>query len=148
VGIWARPSHVLVLWWLKVGRSLYLLGKHRAAIEVYEEAQKIAKHDWELAHNKGTHTNIDTSPHKSKTDREGGELLGYLRHKLAWTLMVCCACMCVWCVVGVCYTYLKQYKEALEALDNANSLHRHDATTMQARTPLTYPSKGQGSTYS
>jgi Flp pilus assembly protein TadD len=37
------------------------------------------------------------------------------------------------CVVGVCYTYLKQYKEALEALDHANSLHRHDATTMQAR---------------
>jgi Bardet-Biedl syndrome 4 protein len=60
-----------------VGRSLYLLGKHRAAIEVYEEAQKIAKHDWELAHNKGN-TNIDTSfreeskaVHKEK-HREGG----------------------------------------------------------------------------
>lgn len=46
--------------------------------------------------------------------------------------MVCCACMCRLCV-GVCFTYLKQYKEALEALDHANSLHRHDATTMQAR---------------
>merc|ERR1712100_554141 len=37
----------------QVGRSLYLLGKHRVAIEVYDEAQKVAPDDWEIWHNKG-----------------------------------------------------------------------------------------------
>uniref|UniRef100_A0A7S2QUY1 Uncharacterized protein n=1 Tax=Chlamydomonas chlamydogama TaxID=225041 RepID=A0A7S2QUY1_9CHLO len=37
----------------QVGRSLYLLGKHKAAIDVYEEAQKIGAPDWEIMHNKG-----------------------------------------------------------------------------------------------
>jgi hypothetical protein len=38
---------------LQVGRSLYLLGKHKAAIDVYEEAGKIGAPDWEIMHNKG-----------------------------------------------------------------------------------------------
>ena len=37
----------------QVGRSLYLLGKHRQAIEVYCEAQRIGIDDWEVWHNKG-----------------------------------------------------------------------------------------------
>eukprot|EP00735_Rhodelphis_limneticus_P006966 TRINITY_DN19443_c0_g1::TRINITY_DN19443_c0_g1_i1::g.17063::m.17063 TRINITY_DN19443_c0_g1::TRINITY_DN19443_c0_g1_i1::g.17063 ORF type:complete len:409 (+),score=37.38,sp/Q96RK4/BBS4_HUMAN/53.54/6e-136,TPR_11/PF13414.1/3,TPR_11/PF13414.1/1.1e-12,TPR_11/PF13414.1/1.3e-09,TPR_11/PF13414.1/2.2e-08,TPR_11/PF13414.1/8e-12,TPR_11/PF13414.1/0.00013,TPR_11/PF13414.1/0.05,TPR_2/PF07719.12/1.2e+03,TPR_2/PF07719.12/0.28,TPR_2/PF07719.12/0.00044,TPR_2/PF07719.12/1e-05,TPR_2/PF07719.12/5.6e-05,TPR_2/PF07719.12 len=37
----------------QVGRSLYLLGRHKNAIDVYEEAQKLAPEDWELFHNKG-----------------------------------------------------------------------------------------------
>ena len=37
----------------QVGRSLYLLGKHRQAIEVYAEAQRIGIDDWEVWHNKG-----------------------------------------------------------------------------------------------
>jgi len=48
----------------QVGHSLYLLGKHRQAIEVYDEAKKIRDEtmkvkglppndDWELLHNKG-----------------------------------------------------------------------------------------------
>jgi tetratricopeptide (TPR) repeat protein len=36
-----------------VGRSLALLGKHRQAIDVYDEAQKLAGDDWELWLNKG-----------------------------------------------------------------------------------------------
>ena len=31
----------------------YLLGKHKAAIDVYEEAQRIGIDDWEIWHNKG-----------------------------------------------------------------------------------------------
>lgn len=38
---------------MQVGRSLYLLGKHKAAIDVYEEASKIGAPDWEIMHNKG-----------------------------------------------------------------------------------------------
>mmetsp|Transcript_90623 Transcript_90623/g.245678 ORF Transcript_90623/g.245678 Transcript_90623/m.245678 type:complete len:436 (-) Transcript_90623:301-1608(-) len=37
----------------QVGRSLYLLGKHGAAIEVYDEAQRLSPDDWEIWHNKG-----------------------------------------------------------------------------------------------
>lgn len=37
----------------QVGRSLYLSGKHKQAIDVYEEAQRIGIDDWEVYHNKG-----------------------------------------------------------------------------------------------
>lgn len=37
----------------QVGRSLYLLGKHKAAIEVYDEAIRKQADDWETWHNKG-----------------------------------------------------------------------------------------------
>eukprot|EP00878_Enallax_costatus_P021778 GHUV01023071.1.p1 GENE.GHUV01023071.1~~GHUV01023071.1.p1 ORF type:complete len:412 (+),score=86.66 GHUV01023071.1:96-1331(+) len=37
----------------QVGRSWYLLGKHRAAAEVYDEAIKLDSQDWELWFNKG-----------------------------------------------------------------------------------------------
>ncbi|KAI8467023.1 MAG: Bardet-Biedl syndrome protein 4 [Monoraphidium minutum] len=37
----------------QVGRSLALLGKHRQAVDVYDEAQKLAPDDWELWHSKG-----------------------------------------------------------------------------------------------
>ena len=33
--------------------SRYLLGKHKAAIDVYDEAQRIGVNDWEVWHNKG-----------------------------------------------------------------------------------------------
>lgn len=37
----------------QVGRSLYLLSKHKAAYDVYEEAQLVLKDDWEIFHHKG-----------------------------------------------------------------------------------------------
>ncbi|KAG4091986.1 sporangia induced Bardet-Biedl syndrome 4 protein [Neocallimastix lanati (nom. inval.)] len=37
----------------QIGRSLFLLGKHRSAIEVYDEALTLAGKDWEIYHNKG-----------------------------------------------------------------------------------------------
>jgi Bardet-Biedl syndrome 4 protein len=37
----------------QVARSLYLLGKHRAAIDVYDETVKVGFDDWEIWHNKG-----------------------------------------------------------------------------------------------
>lgn len=38
---------------LQVGRSLYLLGKNKAALEVYEEARRIGVDDREIWHSKG-----------------------------------------------------------------------------------------------
>ncbi|NWH63050.1 BBS4 protein, partial [Geococcyx californianus] len=37
----------------QVARSLFLLGKHKAAIEVYNEAAKLDEKDWEISHNLG-----------------------------------------------------------------------------------------------
>lgn len=37
----------------QVGRSLYLLGKHKQAIEVYDDTQRTGVEDWEIWHNKG-----------------------------------------------------------------------------------------------
>ena len=72
----------------QVARSLYLLGKHKAAIEVYEEAERAvgtgASKDWEVWHNK-----------------------------------------------GLCYTYLKQFDDAVTCFKKANKLQRHDITFMQ-----------------
>ena len=37
----------------QVGRSLYLLGKHKTALDVFEEAEQISSEDREIWHNKG-----------------------------------------------------------------------------------------------
>ncbi|KAJ1639627.1 hypothetical protein T492DRAFT_899299 [Pavlovales sp. CCMP2436] len=37
----------------QVGRSLYLLGKHKAALDVYKEAMRLNEEDWEVWHNQG-----------------------------------------------------------------------------------------------
>jgi len=37
----------------QVGRSLYLLGKHKTALDVFEEAERLAPEDREIWHNKG-----------------------------------------------------------------------------------------------
>ncbi|KAI4874308.1 hypothetical protein NFI96_001222 [Prochilodus magdalenae] len=37
----------------QVARSLFLLGKHKAAIEVYNEAARLNQKDWEINHNLG-----------------------------------------------------------------------------------------------
>lgn len=37
----------------QVGRSLYLLGKHKTALDVFEEAEQLNAEDREIWHNKG-----------------------------------------------------------------------------------------------
>ena len=37
----------------QVARSLFLLGRHKAALQVYEEALKMCPNDWEIFHNQG-----------------------------------------------------------------------------------------------
>jgi Bardet-Biedl syndrome 4 protein len=69
----------------QVGRSLYLLGKHKAAIEVFEETKKLAgPEDWQIYHN-----------------------------------------------IGLCHMYLKDFENAIDAFEKANSVHRHDTTFLQ-----------------
>ncbi|KAK7114783.1 BBSome complex member BBS4-like isoform X2 [Littorina saxatilis] len=37
----------------QVARSLFLLARHKAAIDVYNEAAKLSERDWEISHNQG-----------------------------------------------------------------------------------------------
>lgn len=37
----------------QVARSLFLLARHKAALDVYNETEKMSSGDWEIAHNKG-----------------------------------------------------------------------------------------------
>ncbi|KAL1007685.1 hypothetical protein UPYG_G00090180 [Umbra pygmaea] len=67
----------------QVARSLFLLGKHKAAIEVYHEAGKLNDKDWEINHN-----------------------------------------------LGVCYSVIKDYKNAAERLSAALQLNKRDQTAM------------------
>ncbi|KAM6979533.1 BBSome complex member BBS4 [Aplochiton taeniatus] len=65
----------------QVARSLFLLGKHKAAIEVYHEAGKLNEKDWEIHHN-----------------------------------------------LGLCYSFIKDFKNAEEQLNRALQLNKHDRT--------------------
>ncbi|CAL8381307.1 unnamed protein product [Arctogadus glacialis] len=65
----------------QVARSLFLLGKHKAAIEVYHEAARLNDKDWEISHN-----------------------------------------------LGVCYSFIKDFKHAQEHLNAALQLSKHDRT--------------------
>jgi Bardet-Biedl syndrome 4 protein len=38
----------------QVGRCLHLMGKHKAALDVYDEADKLDSEDWEVWHNKAS----------------------------------------------------------------------------------------------
>ena len=46
-------SYSLTNFGWQVGRSLYLLGRHKAALDIYAEAAKLAPQDPELLHNQG-----------------------------------------------------------------------------------------------
>ena len=46
-----NPHNVLNL--KQVGRSLYLLGNHKAAVDLYDEVLTLSPDDWEVWHNKG-----------------------------------------------------------------------------------------------
>ncbi|XP_034015765.1 LOW QUALITY PROTEIN: Bardet-Biedl syndrome 4 protein-like [Thalassophryne amazonica] len=67
----------------QVARSLFLLGKHKAAIEFYNEAARLNEKDWEISHN-----------------------------------------------LGVCYSFLKDFKMAEEHLNTALQFNKHDKTFM------------------
>uniref|UniRef100_A0A4W6F3D7 BBSome complex member BBS4 n=1 Tax=Lates calcarifer TaxID=8187 RepID=A0A4W6F3D7_LATCA len=67
----------------QVARSLFLLGKHKAAIEFYHEAARLNEKDWEISHN-----------------------------------------------LGLCYFFIKDFKNAEEHLNIALQINKHDKTFM------------------
>ena len=68
----------------QVGRSLYLLGRHRTALSIFDEAENMASEDRDIWHSK-----------------------------------------------GMCHYYLKQYDDAIECFNTANSIQRNEETSLQ-----------------
>mmetsp|Transcript_54708 Transcript_54708/g.150747 ORF Transcript_54708/g.150747 Transcript_54708/m.150747 type:complete len:413 (-) Transcript_54708:406-1644(-) len=85
----------------QVGHSYYLLGKHKQAIQVYEEAQRIGEENVRKRNEVGRQARL------SADDWE------------------------IWHNKGLCYIHMKQLGLAIESFQRANSIQRHDATYMQ-----------------
>jgi Bardet-Biedl syndrome 4 protein len=68
----------------QVGRSLYLLGRHKTALGIFDEAEELASEDREIWHSK-----------------------------------------------GMCYMYLKNHEQAVDCFNTANSISRHEDTSLQ-----------------
>ncbi|XP_073687641.1 Bardet-Biedl syndrome 4 protein [Garra rufa] len=69
----------------QVARSLFLLGKHKAAIEVYNEAARLNQKDWEISHNLGV-CYIYTKDFKSAEDQLN-LALQLNKHDLTYTML-------------------------------------------------------------
>ena len=95
-----NPSNIRNL--KQVGHSLYLLGKHKAALGVYEQARALSK---DLRKIQGEE--------KEGRRSKGGD---------NWEL---------WHNSGLCHAYLKQFDDAVASFEQANNAQRHDATFLQ-----------------
>ena len=95
-----------------MGRSLYLLGKHKAAIEVYDEAQRLSAHPALEAPLQRRAPNCFSKPRPAPAPApctDSGD----------WEL---------WHQKGLCLTHLKSYDAAVQCLRTANEIQRHDVT--------------------
>ncbi|KAL0967902.1 hypothetical protein UPYG_G00259430 [Umbra pygmaea] len=69
----------------QVARSLFLLGKHKAAIEAYNEAAQLNDKDWEVSHNLGV-CYIYTNDFKSAKEQLN-IALGLSKHDLTYMML-------------------------------------------------------------
>ena len=112
----------------QVGRSLYLLGKHRQAIEVYSEAQRIGIDDWEVWHNKGLcHLHLKTYQEALDAFQHSNALN---RHDSTYLQ------------IGRVYTLLEQYEAAIEVYTEALD-HSPDNPDILTTVGLLYLRLGQ-----
>jgi Bardet-Biedl syndrome 4 protein len=96
----------------QVGRSLYLRGKYKEALEVFDAAQE-RNQVYECRVGLPclrTHVHSHTITHTHSQDVEDWEL----HHNR-----------------GLCYLHIKEFDEALDAFGLANAIQRHDATYVQ-----------------
>ncbi|KAK3085477.1 hypothetical protein FSP39_004016 [Pinctada imbricata] len=69
----------------QVARSLFLLARHKAAIDVYNEAAKLHDRDWEVAHNQGVCYMYQRDYKKAKECIS--QALSYKRHEISFVML-------------------------------------------------------------
>ncbi|XP_076470019.1 BBSome complex member BBS4-like [Babylonia areolata] len=69
----------------QVARSLFLLARHKAAIDVYNEAAKLSERDWEVAHNQGVCYMYLRDFEKAKQCL--GHALEFRRHEVSYVML-------------------------------------------------------------
>ncbi|XP_060577578.1 Bardet-Biedl syndrome 4 protein homolog isoform X2 [Ruditapes philippinarum] len=69
----------------QVARSLFLLARHKAAIDVYNEAEKLSVNDWEICHNKGVCYMYLKEMDKAKECLQ--RAIGFKRHEISYVML-------------------------------------------------------------
>ncbi|ELU12061.1 hypothetical protein CAPTEDRAFT_94608, partial [Capitella teleta] len=69
----------------QVARSLFLLARHKAAIDVYNEAAKMTEGDWEISHNKGVCYMYLKNPEQAKVCLK--EAISFNRNELSYIML-------------------------------------------------------------
>jgi hypothetical protein len=108
----------------QVGRSLFLLGKHKAALQVFEEALRVGGgayvDDWEIWHNKGLCLSYLKKPEEAKESFLRANSIQ--RHD------------CTFMQLGQLFTQQEDYKGAIEVpFRNAQALARTTSCCMSIR---------------
>ncbi|WAR11557.1 BBS4-like protein [Mya arenaria] len=69
----------------QVARSLFLLARHKAAIDVYNEAEKLSMNDWEICHNKGVCHMYLREMDKAKECLQ--KAISFKRHEISYVML-------------------------------------------------------------
>jgi hypothetical protein len=128
---------------MQVGRSLYLLGKHKAANDVYEEAHRIGTSSL-VSFDRDAPTGgfvwqplfASTPAVPQATGEEAAAVSQALRVEeilsgRVWGGAAGADDWEIWHNKGLCNMYLRQYDTAADQFRRANAIQRHDATFMQ-----------------
>ncbi|XP_071785789.1 BBSome complex member BBS4-like [Asterias amurensis] len=91
----------------QVARSLFLLGRHKAAIDVYSEAARMSSRDWEISHNQGVCFMYLKEYLKAKEMLK--QAIQYNRHDLSYTMLAK-----IYLMEGDIHMAIDVYKRAVE----------------------------------
>ncbi|XP_033754504.1 Bardet-Biedl syndrome 4 protein-like [Pecten maximus] len=133
----------------QAARSLFLLARHKAAIEVYNETAKISQKDWEISHNQGVCYMYLRDYAKAKECLT--QALAFKRHEISYVMLGKIHLMegdinaaieiykqaveyspenpDMLTTLGLLYMQIGQYQKAFENLGNAMT---YDATHVKA----------------
>ncbi|XP_067931941.1 Bardet-Biedl syndrome 4 protein-like isoform X1 [Watersipora subatra] len=89
----------------QVARSLFLLGRHRAAIDVYNEAAELKEHDWEIYHNQGVCYMYLEKREQAKELLQ--KAIQFQKHELSYIML------------GKCYMHEQDNRKAIEIFRQA-----------------------------
>ncbi|XP_038070273.1 Bardet-Biedl syndrome 4 protein-like isoform X2 [Patiria miniata] len=91
----------------QVARSLFLLGRHKAAIDVYSEAARMSSRDWEISHNQGVCYMYLKEYMKAKEMLK--QAIQFNRHDLSYVMLAK-----IYLMEGDIHMAIDVYKRAIE----------------------------------